>query len=72
MPAEQPVEAIAEDCPCVQTHCPIHGHCVACVRGHRNGSHIPECMQDQLRGIIADLASHVEMKTREARPGSGA
>lgn len=67
-PMTQP-KTIADDCPCIQTHCPMHGNCVECVAAHRKGKHhVPECLQDQLRGAIAALAAQVELKTVENRP----
>jgi hypothetical protein len=67
--SEENVGAIADDCPCLVTDCPIHGDCVQCVRGHRAaGNHIPECMQDQLRGLVAALAKQLEYDVRDARP----
>jgi sugar phosphate isomerase/epimerase len=63
------VEAVAEDCPCLVTNCPIHGHCVECVRGHRHAAnHIPECMQDQLRDLVAALARKLEYEVKDVRP----
>jgi hypothetical protein len=60
---------LAEDCPCIQLDCPIHGNCVECVRGHRQHKrHIPECMQEVLREQIAALAKKVEYDVVEARP----
>jgi hypothetical protein len=62
---------IAQDCPCVQKDCPIWGDCEACIRGHRtHGRHVPECMQDLLRGLVKDFARKVEYDVVEARPGS--
>lgn len=60
---------LAEDCPCIQLDCPIHGNCVVCVRNHRlNESHNPECLQDVLREQIAALARKVEFGVVEERP----
>lgn len=69
MADEKQAGAIAEDCPCLVTDCPIHGNCVECVRGHRTGGHhIPECMQDQLRGLVAALAKQLEYDVKDVRP----
>ncbi len=58
-----------EDCPCQKTDCPIWGDCVACVRGHRrHGNHLPECMQDIVRPLIAALAAKAELGVAEQRP----
>ncbi|MFP4379852.1 MAG: hypothetical protein ACLFUS_05040 [Candidatus Sumerlaeia bacterium] len=60
---------IVDDCPCVQTECPIWGNCIECVRGHRMGKHhVPECMQPIFRGLIEEMARKVEYKVVEARP----
>ncbi len=72
MPDQAPSpRPLAQDCPCVQKTCPIWGDCEACVRGHRiHGTHVPECMQNLLRGLVEDLARKVEYEVIEARPGS--
>jgi hypothetical protein len=59
----------AADCPCIQAECPIRGDCVACVRVHReHGQHLPECMQEMVRGLVSGLAGKVELRTSEGRP----
>lgn len=60
---------LAEDCPCTQLACPIHGNCVECVRNHRRHKrHIPECLQDVLREQITALAKQVEFSVMDERP----
>jgi hypothetical protein len=60
---------LAEDCPCIQLSCPIHGNCLECVRNHRRHKrHIPECMQETLREQIAALAKQVEFGVVDERP----
>lgn len=62
-------KAIAADCPCIQTHCHMHGNCLECVSAHRTGKHhVPECLQDQLRELVIKLAAQVEFKAVENRP----
>jgi hypothetical protein len=71
MTAENP-RSRAEDCPCVQTDCDLHGLCVECVEVHRKGGHhLPECMQPMLRQAITDLATKAELNVSEGRPGQG-
>ena len=56
-------------CPCTQSQCPIRGNCVLCVQNHvEKGNHLPECMQNMLRGNIEALAGMVEFKCDEKRP----
>ena len=66
--SEQP-RRIAQDCTCAMKSCTIWGDCEACVRGHRTAQgHVPECMQDLLRGLVGQLAAKVEYAVVEARP----
>jgi len=66
----KPDPGFAADCPCELLSCTIRGDCVACVRVHRqNESHIPECLQPILRGLIEQLAGRVEYRVVEGRPG---
>jgi hypothetical protein len=65
---EKETAHLADDCPCVQLACPIHGDCVACIRGHREHKrHLPECMQDVIREQIAALAKKVEFGVVDER-----
>lgn len=60
---------LADDCPCVQLACPIRGNCLECVRGHRRHKrHIPECMQEVLRGYVTEIAKQVELGVVDERP----
>lgn len=69
MPDPSSAPGYAPDCPCIQTSCVIWGNCVECVRGHRlHGRHVPERMQELLRGLVADLAEKVEFGVADARP----
>jgi hypothetical protein len=70
MPDQTPSpRPIAADCPCTLTTCGIRGDCEACVRVHRaNKEHLPECMENLLRDIVAQLAHLVEYDVVEARP----
>jgi len=59
----------AEDCPCEVLTCELRGHCVDCIAGHRKSqSHLPECMQPILRGLVEQLAAKVEYGVVERRP----
>lgn len=69
MPEAGTCRTIAHDCPCTNTNCAIWGDCVACVSGHRTArAHLPECMQDIIRDMIADLAAKVEFSVTDERP----
>lgn len=59
------------NCTCVQRECPLWGNCVPCVENHkRSGNHIPECMQELVRGSVATLCRLVEFDPQEKRPSS--
>jgi hypothetical protein len=57
------------DCPCIRTECEMFGMCVECIQGHmRHRKHLPECMQDIVRGKIRELAGLVEFSVNDERP----
>ena len=67
--SEQTPRQIAQDCPCNKPECPIWGDCEACVRGHReHGDHVPQCMQQLLRGLVSALAHKVEYEVVDKHP----
>ena len=56
-------------CCCTQKECPILGNCVLCIQNHvEKGNHMPECMQNMIRGNIESLAGIVEYECNEKRP----
>jgi len=60
---------IADDCPCLNKRCAMHGDCVRCVAAHRqHRKHIPECMEDIIRDSVKGLAELVEYRVEDARP----
>lgn len=63
--------SINKHCTCIQKQCPILGNCVLCIENHRSGgNHMPECMQDMIRGQVAALSRMVEFDPVERRPPS--
>jgi hypothetical protein len=68
-PDEKP--GFAADCPCQNTGCTIWGNCLECVRGHRlNQTHLPECLQPLMRGLVEEMARKVEYRVVDCRPGA--
>ena len=61
--------SLNQKCCCTQNDCPILGNCVLCVQNHvEKRNHLPECMQNMLRGNIKALAGMVEFGCNEKRP----
>lgn len=66
---DTPMACFADDCPCTQLACPIRGNCTECVRSHRiHKRHLPECLQEVLRGYITAIAKQVELGVVDERP----
>ena len=59
-------------CSCTQKEYPILGNCVLCIQNHvEKGNHMPECVQNMIRGNIESLTGMVEYGCSEKRPQEG-
>jgi hypothetical protein len=69
--AENEKKCFAEDCPCTNLSCKLHGLCVECVAVHRqNRNHLPECMADILRADVQALCAKVEFGVIDNMPAA--